>query len=533
MAEVAKLGFIRATLAKMGYEKKFLAEADASINQYGSDTLTTAALLGSGPIGARTRQVIYQKYMQMIADPVVASALRLHVTAALGGHETSGDVVFIEAKPDAAADKSTAKLIKELSNDLTPIFNRIAQTVAYNGVVFGDAYGRPYFKKGKGITDIYVDEMVLPPLVQPYEQGNTTRVCVLAIGPRMRERLTTNQLVRLKMQRMIYTPQPLAVEKSWRVQVVEDDIDSLPIMPALVGGSFLAEAETQYDNFRAALQGLVGQRVLDSIDESMFTANVTGMTKEQRQEFLTSFATMLKKSKSLADEAVRSGMPVLSRIRHLFPVWGDKQVVQVQSVNSAGGTGGGRSGNISIEDVLFHAKLLAGALGSDITMIGFADMMSGGLGEGGFFRTSAQAAERSRTIRVALNDFFNDLVDIHVFYKYGNAFDRTKRPWQINFYGSISALETERQKTQADAMATGQSLVATMTMIRDLGVQDEKAIVHLLEKVMKMDTEAAKMYATAIKNAKAPDPGGGFGGGGDAFDGENGGEGASAVLAMA
>lgn len=530
-----KLGWIASSLAKLGYKKSFLAEADQSINQYGSETLTTASLLGSGGTSARSRIMIYQKYAEMLTDPIVSGSMRLHVTAALGGHETSGDVVFIEARADAEANTSTSKetdkLVKELQQYLTPIFNRIAQTVSYNAVGYGDAYARLYPVKGRGIVDVYVDEMVLPPLVQPYEQGNKTRVCVIAIGPKMRERLTMNQFARMRLPRMIYTPQPMAVEKAWRMQIVEDDPDKLPIMPALAGGSFLADAEEQFNKFRAALQGLVGQRVLDSIDESIFTAQVQGMTKEQRQEFIASVKQMLTRSKQVADDAVKTGIPFLGRIRHLIPTWNDKQLLAVQSVNSSGGAGAGRSGNISIEDVLFHAKLLSGSLGTDITMLGFADMMSGGLGEGGFFRTSAQTAERSRTIRIALTEFFDSIVEVHCHYKYGKSFEPAKRPWQINFYGSISALESERQKTQLDAMSAGMTLVQTLTMCRDLGM-DENATATMLEKVMKFDTAEAKMYARALKNAKPPEPagfgggppGGGFGGeGGDDFGGFGGG----------
>lgn len=520
MAEPETLGWFKSTLNRMGFRRDLIQEVDSSAYQYG-ETLTTASLMGNGVVQARSRQQIYAKYQQMISDPVVSSALRLHVTAALGGHETSGDLVFVEARADAATGKQNDKLIKEITADLMPLFNRVAQTVAYNGVCFGDAFARIYAVRGKGVVDLYTDEMVLPPLVQSYERGNRTVVCVLAIGQKMRERLTMNQFARMRMPRMIYTAQPLAVEKAWQVQIAEDDPEKLPIMPALVGGSFLADAETQYNNFSAALAGLVGQRVLDSIDESMFTAQVQGMTKEQRQEFLASIKQMLTKSKTVAEEAVRTGQPVLQRLRHLLPVWSDKQLLQVQSVNSSGSTGGGRAGNISIEDVLFHAKLLAGALGIDLTMLGFADMMSGGLGEGGFFRSSAQAAERSRTIRVALTEFFDHIVDVHVLYKYGNAFDRSKRPWQINFYGSISSLESERQKTQLDAFTTGQILTQTLTMVRDLGIQnDDKAVIHLLEKVMKMDTEAAKIFAKALKSAKPPDQGG-FGGDGGDFGGDS------------
>lgn len=495
-----KQGWFKATIAKL-WPRDDLGEVDRAGFDY-AETLTTKSLIGGGVVSARSRQQIYDKYQQMMVDPIVSGALRLHVTAALGGHETSGDLVFIEASADSKASAKDEALVKELAEDLGPLFNRIAMQLAYNGVGWGDAYARLYAKPGVGVVDATVDETMLPPLVQPYRRANETAVCVVAVGHKWRERLTMNQIAHLRMPRLLYVPQPLAVEKAWRTKVTEDDIEALPLMPDLVGGSFLADAETQFDNFRAALQGLVGQRVLDSIDESIFAAQVQGMTKEQAQEFKQNLTQILQRSKKVADDAVKSGIPFLGRIRHILPVWGEKQVVQIQGVNSSGGTGGGRAGNISVEDVLFHAKLLAGALGIDITMLGFADMMSGGLGEGGFFRTSAQAAERSRTVRVAIADCFNHISDVHLAYKKGIAFEKNKRPWQINFYGTISAAETERQRTETDAMNAGSLLAATLTQLKDLGL-DEKAMVDFCEKTLKMDTDRAKLYAKAITTARA------------------------------
>jgi len=145
-------------------------------------------------------------------------------------------------------------------------------------------------------------------------------------------------------------------------------------------------------------------------------------------------------------------------------------------------------------------------------MLGFADQLSGGLGDGGFFRLSAQAAERARTLRVALAEFFNQVVDIHTLRRYGMVFPANERPWAMNFYGSISALEAERQSTKAESMNAGVLLAGAMQAMKDLGANKE-VMAEFLEKIMMLDADQAKLFASVV-DAKPPDDGGGGGGGG-------------------
>lgn len=515
-----------ATMAHaLGFGEDKAVSVATSTFEYG-ETLTTVALSGNGIDGARNRTLIYLKYQQMMATPLVAGALRQHVTAALGGHETTGDLVFLETKADAKKDARMEKLVTELAADLLPMFNRIAMRTAYHAVGYGDGYARLYTKKGVGVISIVSDEMLLPPLVIPYEQGEKTVACVVATGPNQHSQLNMLQIARLKMQRLLYTPQPLANEKAMRTALEEDDPDKMPIMPSLAGGSFLADAEDQYNKFMLALVGLVGQRALDSIDETVFTADMGDMTVEQRKSFKDNIKKMLERSKEIADKVAREQTPLLRRIRHFLPTFSNgKQAMQIQALNSGGGTGAGRSGNYTIEDVMFHAKMLCGGLGIDISQLGFADVLSGGLGEGGFFRNSVQSAERSRVIRAALTDFFNHIIDVHLMVKYGRTFLPAERPWQISFYGTISAMESERTKTQLDAANTGMVLAQLFAMLKDAGLQEE-AMQHFMEKVLRMDVEDAKIYAKDIAEAakKAQqEQQGGFGGDGGGFGGGGGG----------
>lgn len=470
----------------------FATDTAAKINDfdYGWDGVTVSMLLGSGRRAARTRAAHYEKLHYMAGDPIISTALRLHVTQALGGHETTGQTVFIEKKSGINADG--AKLADAINRDLSGLFNRVAHTSAFNAAAFGDSYARIYAKEKLGVLDLYTDEMVYPPLVQPYEQGNKTVGYTISTGSKFTEKLTIKQLARLKMPRLLYTAQTSVMEKSMRAAMVEDDLDRLPILPALAGGSFLEGAEEPYDNLTASLTGLVGQRVLNSINESMIGVNMESMTAEQRQQFMSSLRKMLTESKARAEQAVKEGKPLLERLYHLMPTFGDKQLVRVDGFNS--GIGGN---NITTEDVFLHARMLAGALGIDLAMLGFADQMAGGLGEGGFFRVSAQAAERSRIIRTALCTFFDDIVDVHTLHKYGFVLPDGERPYRINFYGSISALESEKQRTKEAAYNTAATLVGVLANLQEIGLQQRPAR-YILSKIIELDEADAQKLVSIL-----------------------------------
>jgi hypothetical protein len=155
---------------------------------------------------------------------------------------------------------------------------------------------------------------------------------------------------------------------------------------------------------------------------------------------------------------------------------------------------------------MLHARLLAGALGVDLSMVGFADQMSGGLGEGGFFRTSAQVAERARVIRVSLSEFFNHVIDIHTLKKYGVVIPPSERPWQINFFGSISALEAEKQRTRSEGMSVGLMLIQALQQLKEMNVSEEVAVNYLTD-LMQLDEDQAKLYAQSLKASQGDDDG--------------------------
>lgn len=489
-----------------------ITEADAFTFNGGT---TISSLLGSGRRQAKARSAIYDKWSFMEGDPIISSGLSLLVTSALGGHETTGDVVFIEKTPEAEKDKRLGAIADEIAADLTPLFNKIAYQSAYNGAAFGDSYARIYSQKGVGVTSLCTDELVRPPMVQPFERGSKTVGFMIYSGQKLVDRLDLSQMARLKMPRTLWVPQFAVVEKAFRMALQEDDENNLPILPSMVGGSFLYQCEEAYDNLYASLIGLLGQRWMDSIDEQMISINMQSMTSKQQESFLKSFTNMLVKSKARAEEAVKTGRPVMERVRHLIPVFNEKQV---QGISTAPNGAAGRGGAISIDDVMLHARMLSGALGVDLSMLGFADQLSGGLGDGGFFRVSAQAAERARGIRHALADMFYSIIDIHTLKRYGVVFEPKDRPFKINFYGSISAMEAEKARTKTEALSSASLFIQSLQMMRDLRLPKD-VFQSILSTQFLLDEDLAKLYST-IADIKEPVEDDGSGGG---FSGSGGG----------
>jgi len=472
----------KATVDKQAVE---VSESDYGYNFTSS---SFSSLLG-GEKGSRHRLEIYQKWTDMESNPLIGRALRIHVMGALSGDSSTGRAITIKLKPELKDQKKYIKMLESMKH-LEDIFNRIDSTVAYNAIAFGDAYGRIYSEKGRGVVAVNVDEMVRPSVVQPFEKMGQTVGYVVSTKDN-NDSLTTLQMARCKMPRLTWVSQPSVIEKIYRSSITEDSIDNQPVLPAMAGGSILYNAEDSYDNFNRALIGMTAQRWQDSIDEQIVGIDMSSMTKDQQYLFKKSIKEIFTKSKILAHESVAKNKPVLSRIRHFLPVSGEKQVTQI-----LGGMSQGRTA-LDVEDVMFHAKTLSGNMGIDISMLGFSDLLGGGLGDGGAFRNSIQMAELSGMVRSAITDFFFHIIDVHTYHSDGMVFDRHNSPFEIAITGSVSALEKEQEATRFDKMSSGSVVISTLQQMKDTGFDEKSAEVFLINQ-MGMEEEEAKLYAKSV-----------------------------------
>lgn len=455
------------------------------------DSISVSQVLSSMEMPARSRVEIYQRYLYMLGDPIIGQALNLHVTQSLGGHETTGDVIFIEAKSDISANER--KLVEQIQVDLSELINSNAYQMALWGCAFGDAYSRLFGQEKAGITHIELSDFYLPTYVQAFEKSGNTVGYQINIEHKTHV-LSAMQLARLKMPRMGFTPQHRMKYNYLLQSIVQDDLSEHKPIPSNIGGSFLEMAEKPFFLLQTALLGLNSARILDNIRESMLGLNLRDMTKEQQTQFINNLKKIFQQSKQRAAQAIAQNKPILEKITHIFPVWDEKQLV---SIDASGSLNAGNGQAYNIDDVMFYAKLLAGALGIDLSMLGFADLLSGGLGDGGFFRVSAQSGQRARLLRQGMTSWVNHLIDVHCMLKFGGIFDTGKRPYEVVFNGATSALERENQEIRERKSAAAAVALQNFAAVKELGL-DENSLVLFLKNEMGYDEDDAKIYAKSL-----------------------------------
>ncbi|MFX7112045.1 hypothetical protein ABTI33_09925 [Acinetobacter baumannii] len=447
----------------------------------------------------RDRRTILTTWALMQHDPTIAAALNLHVTAALGGHESRGDVVFMTPAANIRNGGNNAKRLRELvqkeAQFLTPLFNEIAYPMARYGFAYGDSYARIYGHKGFGLTQIMCNEYTEAPLIQAYEQGGrTVGFHVLEKDDneqRLITKLTNMQMCRMKMPRYAPVPQFRIGQFVHQRMLAENDINKLPIVPAEVGGSILYDAEEPWANVQLILQALNSQQIADSVEQGFLTIDVSGMPPEQRAKYRKGLTKMLQKHKNNIRDALQGGEAIWSKAWHVLPVWGDKQVL------NAVGDLSKRGAPLSTDALMVNVRRMCGAIGMDMALLGWAEQLAGGLGDGAAFHTSAQIGQKSIHIRTSLTKALNHAANLHFGYKYGYMFQPHEIPWKFEFYSDISAASTEaltNKQTRSNTMAMFTNSLASL---KELRLNKDSNFI-ILSKIGGCDDDEAEILVDAL-----------------------------------
>lgn len=453
----------------------------------------------------RTRRDIYSKWEKMSRFAPIAEALGIHITAALGGDSVTNQQVFITPAHRLRAEGNDKTIKSQLISDelrklekrikpLERLINQHIIKICRDAITFGDAYVRVYGEKGKGITEIVANEFTYPPLIQAYEQANQT-VAYHELDyksyRRVISKLNKIQMLRMKMPRITHVPQYDINEAFYISRTLQiDDPRQAPIFAAPVGGSFLYEIERFYDNVILALSTMNSQQIADAVNQAFLSVNMTAMPPAQRKAYIEGLQKLFKDSESYVKSALEGGSAIWNTKYFLLPTTNEKQIL-----TPLGDIRGQRTSPVNVELFMTNVRLMMGGLGLDPSMVGWVDMLSGGLGDGAAFHQSSQIMRRSMMIRQATTDFLNQLIALDWGYCYGETFEHPlDYAWQVEYYSDQSAAMSETLSNQQQRTNNLMMKAQMLQQFKEIGLS-EQSLARMLERDGGMDYDEATSIA--------------------------------------
>ncbi|HFK3867007.1 TPA: phage portal protein [Escherichia coli] len=426
-----------------------------------SDGMTSAA--DSISLSAELPGERLQKYNileTMAKSPTISTALNIHIAHALAPSKKTGQAFILS--PKDGSDAEAVSRCEELTADLGAMINEGLPSWAMIMAIFGVSYVRPYAEQGRGITGIESSYYTLPHFVQEFYRGSQLVGFSgdYILDTHSLRRVITEPWNLVSMKNPYWTPQHKVIPVSYGTKgysLLSDQADKPLMETQNYGTSFLEYSYEPYLNLCASLAALKSTRNNAAKIDRLIALTTNTLDPVNAANYTRGVSQALKRHSDLVAQRSINANAIPTVLNHLIPVMGDGKngiTIDTQSIPA----------DISgIEDVMFHLRQLAASLGIDATMLGWADQMSGGLGEGGWQQTAIQAALRANWIRQAAQRTIYRLLDIHLAYKYGKVYTETNRPYDVQFNSMNTAIQEEENR-ELDARA---NFVAVISQIMD------------------------------------------------------------------
>jgi len=452
----------------------------------------------------------YAVFRTMSADPTIDSAIKMHLAHALSATPDTNEIISIESTSD-----KDDPITLDLRNTFKDLINKNAQSWAYNASLYGVWYCRVYGSPGVGVELVRSDYYTHPRFMRAYERAGN----LVGYSSAWQRNFKAGHVSLMPPWSFVPFRIPYwcvdADTEPFRADGKDFDIsnDNLTddgIIESMNYGQSLIETSFgPWLDLQEAILSLNMSRKNAARMERMVGVNTGKLSPMQAAESLKSVSNNLDRiQKNRTEQSLKRGF-VQTIINHLIPIWGDgKGRLEISTIE----------GNPNIDglaDVDFHIKRLGSALGIDPSLLGFGELLSGGLGDGGFFRLSILAAIRASLLRMAILSGLDTLFNIHVAYKFGKVFLPGEKPWRIMFNSVSSALDREQQENrESRASLAGMMAQLIQTLDPDMNKLDRPAFYNYLwTDIMKVDEEKFRAMFPESKTNAAPQPNTGDGSG--------------------
>ena len=453
----------------------------------------------------------YMVYDVMSQDPMISDALSMHIAHALSADSDTNEIVSIESvtgKEDS--------LIKELNNTFKNEFNRNIRTWAFNAAVNGMSYVRLYGQPRKGVERVLFNFYTHPRFLKTFEQaGQIVGMTHAYQAPELKGRVSLLEpwkfaCFRLPKWLVRANVEPERFDNR-QFDISDDDYRNHGIVESQnYGASLIEPAYEPWLDLLDAILSLKMSRKNAARIERLLGIEMGRLDPSRAAQYLRVINDQIKRTtQKNANLALKKGF-IETVINHLIPVFGASGRGKLSVDRFEGNP------NIDgIADVDFHVKRFGSAIGIDPSLLGFGEMMSGGLGDGGFFRLSVLAAIIANMLRRAVSDGLEQIIDVHVALRHNKVFLSGEKPWRLKFHSVSTALEREERENN-DARVQFATSVEQIMLSLDPNMQyrDMKSYVNwLMTDLVGAEEEKIKEVFPEKNFAKKANPSGNEGDG--------------------
>lgn len=451
-----------------------------------------------------TRLERYPFLEEMAQYPTLAAALNIHISYAFAIDKRTN--LSFRFKPISNSEdkdyKVSSALCDELMNDIGLLINQELPGWATLMAIFGVSYIRPYTTPKIGITSFECNFYTLPYFVKEYEVGGNLAGFT---GDYLKDEKGAFVFAKPWELVPMRTPQ-------WRPKrnimpmytgteqftLLSDPNKRVPVETQNYGTSIFEHAYEPYTNLRNAVRSVKATRYNASKIDRLIGVQMGALDPARGAEYQRTMSQQLKRSAEMMEKRARGNNSAPTVTNTILPIMGsdgkgqlqiDTQTIPVDIT--------------ALEDVMFHIKQLAASVGLDYTMLGFADQMSGGLGEGGFLRTSIAAGMIAGWLRGGAAETIYRMVDIHLATKHGKVYPPGHRPYELEFSSMASAIELEENAAQ-DSRANYASVFVTIidAICNNPSLASSETFKqYVMGDVMRVPDERLTALLTEIKNA--------------------------------
>lgn len=428
----------------------------------------------------------YALIQEILEDPTANEGLDIHVSYALSP-DSKKNICF-EYEATAPEHES---LIKEMNARLTP---KLAKGLPQWGKIcagFGINFVRPYFKDGVGITHFQSDYHTMPGFVRRYEKaGLLAGYTSQHLRDEKKGAVTlAPPWTLLEMKIPFFEPNmnisPNKYDGSL-YSLFDEVLDQTVVESQDYGTSFLEYSFEPFHDFKEALESLRASRKNASRIDRFIATQIDNLDPVAAAEYINLIATQLKSNMEYNEER--------SRRQGVKPLI-NNEVLPVQGGGKGGVTIDTQSTDPNIqhlEDLMLHLRRFASSFGLDLSMLGWSDLLSGGLGEGGYLQTSIQAGRRSDWIRQAAESLLMDAAELDFYCRHKKILPNgLAKPWKVKFFSKNTAIE-EQEALMRESAANFSTVVASLIDLMMQGSTNDSPTLKkiLLKGVLDVEDDA-------------------------------------------